>query len=136
MTMLIFPVIKGFYSPDVEHLPNWVPSRDQDVFVNIELSIGTKDRDGTDIFQVVVATPEAIRKRIDKMGGLLSGRGLLVVAHYDWKEIFRHCQNLVTHSGGDTWSQICEHLSRHFLWEFENYVESREEKRGEKETFQ
>ena len=64
--------IKGIYCADLKHLETWCPSRPEDVYVALELNIGIAGVDGSDLWQVVVATPPAIRGRPDR--SVLFGR--------------------------------------------------------------
>ena len=61
--MSLKPTVKGYYSSDVENLSTWIPASLEDVYYPMEMSIGIRDEKQADIFQVVVATPEAIRLR-------------------------------------------------------------------------
>jgi hypothetical protein len=124
--MSIQPIVKGYFSSDVENLATWNPTSPQDVYYPLELSIGTEGEDRADIFQVVVATPEAIRSRLMAKAKCVVGRHILLVAEQDWPSIKRFCESIVEKCADDTWPKVCSRLARSFRWEFEDYVEVKE----------
>jgi Immunity protein 8 len=124
--MPIRPIIKGYYSSDVENLSTWIPADRVDVYYPLELSIGTHGHDRTDIFQVVVATPEAMRSRFSTTRKCLAGRHVLLVADHDWPSIAKYCETLVEACYDDTWERVASRLGRFFRSEFEDYTQAKE----------
>jgi hypothetical protein len=49
-------------STDVKNLPRWKPKSPEEVYFPLHIEIGEKGQVGTYCFQVLVATPEALRK--------------------------------------------------------------------------
>src|SRR5438067_1841674 len=109
--MPLRPIVKGYYSSDVENLSTWTPASLKDVYYALELSIGTKGDNRADIFQVVVATPEALRSRFSSTKKCFAGRHHLVVAEHDWPSIVKYCQSIVDDCADDTWEKIAARLA-------------------------
>lgn len=124
--MTLRPVIKGYYSSDVKNLSTWLPASLEEVYYPLELSIGTRGDHRADIFQVVVATPEAIRSRLSSKTRCLVGRHILLVVEHDWPSISKYCESIVEKCSDDTWEKVASRLARFFHWEFEDYTETKE----------
>lgn len=54
-------IIKSVISADIDDLDSWKPSDPDDVVIPLELEIGPDDDEGTDLFQVLVATKTGLR---------------------------------------------------------------------------
>jgi hypothetical protein len=121
--MPIQPIIKGFYSSDVDNLSTWSPASPKEVYYPLELSIGPKDDQRADLFHVLVASPEAIRSRFANSLKCRSGHHLLLVAEHDWPSIARYCEDVVRDCAADTWDEVAVRLGRHFRWEYEDYIQ-------------
>src|SRR5262245_19332185 len=112
--MSLRPTIKGYYSSDVENLSTWAPASLEDVYYPLELSIGATGDKRADVFQVVVATPEAIRCRLSSAKKCLTGRHILLVAEHNWPSIAKYCESLVEQCADDTWEKVASRLARFF----------------------
>ena len=74
--------IKGYFCSDREDFETWRPSRNEEFYLGLELSIGEVGKEGADLFQVVIATPEAVQ------GGPERRRSkMLIVQKYSWEEV-------------------------------------------------
>jgi hypothetical protein len=124
--MLLRLTIQGYYSSDVENLSTWTPASLEEVYYPLQLSIGIRGDKRADIFQVIVATPEAIRSRFSRTTRCLAGRHILLVAEHDWPSIAKYCESIVDQCADDTWEKAAGRLSRFFRWEFEDYTQSDE----------
>lgn len=124
--MPVKPIIKGYYSSDVENLSTWTPTSLEDVYYPLELSIGIAGDDRSDVFQVLVATPEAIRSRLFGKTRCLIGRHILLVTGHDWPSIAKYCASLVETCTEDNWEDAARRLSHFFCWEFEDYTHTGE----------
>ena len=114
------PTIRSCTSPDAD-LWSWVPDSAADVYLLVELEIGERGVDGADIFSLLIATPEALRARAADGTSVLLGRGSLVVAQFDWPDIWEKIQALVASCAAETWGETCWKLQRHFCWEYESF---------------
>jgi hypothetical protein len=124
--MPLKPIIKGYYCSDVESLSTWTPASLENVYYPLELSIGIEGDDRSDIFQVLVATPEAIRSRFSGKTKCLIGRYIILVAEHDWPSITKYCASLVETCTEDTWEKVASRLACFFRWEFEGYIQAEE----------
>lgn len=115
--------IIGFQCSDIPELETWRPKRLEDVYLSISVYIGNSSGGAADIFQTLVATPEAIRARMKTHGAaLVEGRHSLLVSCYDWNAIREHLEKLVAQAPTTNWERAAGFLSRHLLWEFEDYT--------------
>lgn len=103
-------------------LKRWEPDTLEDTYISLTLEIGTSqyNEEGTNLFYVTLATPEALRTH--RKGLILSENRTIIVDRYDYdttrnqlKEIIKKCQR-------DTWIECCQVLQRYFMWEYEDYV--------------
>ncbi len=119
-------IIVSISSPDV-HLDAWTPQAREDAFVLVELELScTGGQGAADLFQIVVATPEGLRKHqethADALGEVLSERAMLVVSDYSWPRVRRTLKDIVKRCEGADWTESVARLQRYFEWEYENYV--------------
>jgi len=115
------PIIKSMHSPDVE-LQEWQPASLEDVCFLLQMEIGPAGEEGADVFDVMVATPEGLR-RLQRQGEMfISKRALFVVAHYSVDELLRSLAELVASCDGESWVQCVQKLQRYFQWEYDDYV--------------
>jgi hypothetical protein len=98
----------------------------EDVYYPLELTIGIKGDKRGDVFQVLVATPEAIRSRFSSTKKCLTGRHVLLVTEHDWPSITKYCESIVGQCADETWEKVAVCLSRFFRWEFEDYTQGEE----------
>jgi len=118
-------LIKDFYSSDVPNLYAWDPVVREEIYFPLQLTIGLPEDEGGHTFQVMVATPEAVRKHvfdISSEGQMLLGK-YLIVSDYSWKDILDTLNHVVESCEGRSWDDIVGKLSKIFWWEFEDYKE-------------
>lgn len=118
---MIQPEIKDYFSSDIVDLATWKPASLESLHFGLELSIGSPGGDAADLFQIVIASPEALRRQLGTIR-IVSGRHHLIVSSYDWPEIQRYLEELVSKCAAPTWPEAAAKLSRHFDWEYEDYV--------------
>ena len=112
--------LRSLGSPDVE-FHAWEPSTNAEVFFLVEMEIGEAGVDGTDLFQVVVATPEALRAKSKAEAITIRERSTLVVSNYDWHEIKKSLESIVRKCESENWAVSTLKLQRYFNWEYEDY---------------
>ncbi len=93
------------------------PADPEDAFVSVQADIGVRGQDGADEFQFVVATPKALLK----LGLPTWGKGLLIVERFDWRDIRKALDELLTRCSGMDWVQVSAKLNRELWWEYEDY---------------
>jgi hypothetical protein len=113
--------LKRLHSPDVHDLENFAPKPANDFGFLLQLMVGPEGVEGEESFDVMVCTPEWL-KRTSKLSDFVIGRHRLIVFEYDHPRLraflARRCEKCV----GDTWLEIAEQLSRLGRWEFEDYT--------------
>ena len=117
---MLYPEIKDYHSADVENVWLWKPNDADDVFFNLEITIGSKDSDSGDIFEVMVATPEGVKRHAGKISTIISSKLIIVVDNYRWDSVFHYCEKLVADCYSETWEGVVYKLSRFFTWEYED----------------
>ena len=116
---MIIPIIKSFDCIDHDPIKDWMPSDPTDVNFWMNFSIGPHNEEGADYFQANVVTPAGL----DKDPG--DGR-VILLDRYSWERLQTKMNELLESCCGQTWADSCQKLSKHLLWEFENYREHSE----------
>ncbi|HEV3384561.1 MAG TPA: Imm8 family immunity protein [Gemmata sp.] len=129
--------IKSIDSADLadKDIPTWQPACVEDVYLEFTLSIGPCDEKGSDYFNIVVATPEAIKERQQrpKWKDTTNRKRpikrrqhakLLVIQEYNWQAIKEALERMVRECEGFTWEQTVSCLRKRFNWEYEGMAGS------------
>ena len=111
---MIFPVLKGLSSPDLNE-PS-LPEDPSDCAVLIEAEIGSNGQ-GADIFSFTVITPTHLMRERDAHWG----RGQLIVSEFTWEGVRSAVTKLLSHASRETWEMVAAELSKELRWEYENY---------------
>jgi hypothetical protein len=114
------PILKGLFSADVADLDSWQPASLEAVHVAVELEIGVPDEPGADLFQVVIATREALCTRKHR-GCCSPDSHHLIVRSYNWRQILQTIEELIAQCEGADWDDCAGQLARYFNWEFEDH---------------
>jgi hypothetical protein len=118
----VTPELKVVYCLDIDDLPKWTPDG-EDVCFWVQLSIGLRDSEAADVFQVCVATPTGLKS---ELGRTIKPRGAakarpIVLQQYSWRALLDAIGDRLESSAGTDWLEIQENLRRQFDWEYENY---------------
>jgi hypothetical protein len=111
--------IKICRSADVRDLEAWKPASREIVYFPLELNIGPEGEETSEIFQIVVATPEALRYHHGPDFALWA-RHYLIVMDYNWELLNRVIAERVGQCEGENWADIAQQLARYFHWEYED----------------
>src|SRR5579871_3738684 len=109
--------IKGITCADIEHWETWQPDDPQEVFLALELSIGPIGSDASDLFQIVVATPQSLNGRPDRRKCKL-----FVVQHYDGVEIRNTFDRWLKECERPDWEATVDCLRCRFDWEYDGMM--------------
>ena len=99
----------------IEHDPieEWIPDDRSDVEFWCNIAIGIDGENGSDNFQVHIATHKAVSRIENK-------DHLVVVPYYEnWPQVLELLQSIVSQCGDVGWSGMSGQLSKHFYWEYE-----------------
>ena len=116
--MAITLEVLNYSSPDVSDLIKWDPESPNEILFCLEMEIGEKGKEGGHLFQVLVATPEAIRHFCKKYDRTVD-RNLLIILDYSWTEIDMRIRRIVESCCRDNWNNSMLCLNRYFKWEYE-----------------
>ena len=114
MKGIMKPEIKGITCADVQDWEAWQQADPQQIFLGLELSIGPIGEHRSDLFQIVVATPQSIDGRLDRRNSKL-----LIVQQYDGTEIRKTLDRWVSECEQPDWDATVNCLRRRFDWEYE-----------------
>jgi hypothetical protein len=110
--------VKRLSSPDVE-VDRWEPKAKDDVYFVLELEIGIVGDRRADLFHVIVATPEGLRRFATTE--VISERSTLVLADFSWPLTHKTIKNIVQRCESPGWAESLVKLQRYFHWEYEDY---------------
>jgi hypothetical protein len=117
--------LRSLSSSDVE-VGVWQPGEDGRVCFPLELEIGERGVNGADLFEVIIATPEGLRRLPTSINGVLSDRAAIVFDKFDWAGMRKVLSEILGACSAETWSESLLRLQRYFRWEYEDYKESEE----------
>lgn len=112
--------IRSIGSPDIEFF-SWSPTTNAEVYFLVEMEIGQVEIDGADLFQVILATPEALRAKASTTNTMITERSTIVISNYDWNDIRCVLETIVRKCESETWVASTLKLQRYFKWEYEDY---------------
>ncbi len=115
--------IKSLSSPDVD-VDVWEPTSNEEVYFLVEVEIGERNDERCDLFQLVVATPEGLRKQAEYVDGdVVADRATLVLSNFSWRGLWMALKRILEASQGNDWSESLLKLQRYMRWEYEDYVQ-------------
>jgi hypothetical protein len=77
---------------------------------------------GEESFDIMVCTPEWLKRKYPETGIIL-GRHHLIVFRYDYQALEEYIAGFASRCCGETWQDLASQLSRLGKWEFEDYSE-------------
>jgi hypothetical protein len=89
----------------------------------LQLLVGPSDGPGEESFEVIVCTPEWLRREVKEKGPII-GRHYLFVERYNPSQIVRFLHGQVESLEAETWKALGEKIGRIGSWEFEDYSDS------------
>jgi len=111
--------LKGISSPDVD-LPTYWPEDEACFGFLIEMQVGPECKEGADLFQITVCTPDWIKAKCSARKAVW-GRHMLIVFEFDLAEIESTISRYVENCTADDWPSLALKLSRIGGWEYEDY---------------
>jgi hypothetical protein len=113
---------KRLHSPDIDDLKKYVPEEPDNFGFLLQAMIGPVGREGEESFDIVVCTPEWL-KRTHTTAEIILGRHHLVVFRYDYQSLASYIAAFAERCTGASWQDVGLQLSRLGKWEFEDYRE-------------
>jgi hypothetical protein len=115
-------VLKEMRSLEMEEpLEKYWPDDPVDFGTWVRLMIGLENTAAAESFDVLVCTPDWI-KRQQQEERVVWGRHMLIVFEYDFALIKAEFTRYIDNCAGDNWTEIAKKLSQIGAWEFEDYV--------------
>lgn len=89
------------------------------IYFPLTVTIGERGQKAGSNFQLLVATPEALRSRAGNGDYVLAGRATLVVTSFSWHALRKAVEEIVASCTGRDLDESVEKLRRYFDWEYE-----------------
>lgn len=112
--------LRFLHSPDVDDLRSY-ESHEAPFSVFIEAIIGVEGGSGEESFGFVVCNPAWLDLSLSGEQSYFWSRARLVMNRYDFKRIEAAVRDLCAGAEAEDWISVARLLSRHTLWEFEDY---------------
>lgn len=96
-----------------------------DTCLELEIGIAYKPdshRQACDRFSLLVVTPDTLKGNAHYKG-FKQGEYTIILNNFDCNEIRRMIEEKVAACKSEEWEQTLDLLRKHFVWEYENYVE-------------
>jgi len=104
------------------NIRTWEPSDPGVMTEVVHLDIGPKSGKGADAFTLRIATPAGLSS-LNSKDGIVATRPLLVMSRYDFGDLWRWLEKIVSECEAESWPASVQRLQRYFDWEFEGYRE-------------
>ena len=115
---------KDWLSPDVPEVWKWQPQLLDDVYYFLEMTIGSEDSPGGDLFGLRVVSPQASCTHSSRSR---ANRRWLFVTEYSWQVVLDHVDNVLTSARRKPGPGVARRLSQYFYWEYEGIKSEAEE---------
>jgi hypothetical protein len=102
--------------------PRSLPANPEEFSFLLRVLIGPADREGADIFDLIVCSPEWLSKKC-RTEGFFPGFHHLIVTfeHYDERRPEKYLETWASRQEGGSWEEIVQNLRLLGRWEFEGY---------------
>ena len=88
--------------------------------VPIRVEIGERDKEGSETFHFVVASPGGLADEISS-GGFRLLRGYILMSHFDMNVVRRSIENLINHARSrETWEEVVTFFNRYGVYDSED----------------
>lgn len=114
--------LKRLHSPDVDDLKGYSPEESDNFGFLLQAMIGPADCEGEESFDMVVCTPEWL-KRTYPATEIILGCHYLIVFRYDYENLAGYIARFAERCSGESWRDVAQQLTRLGKWEFEDYQE-------------
>jgi hypothetical protein len=112
--------IKYLNSPDIYDLELYIPKEKDNFGFLLELEIGILNKEGGDLFNVMVCTPKWFSENY-KSVKIIFGLHFIFMFEYEYTILYNMILNYINNIEEETWDGIALKLSYLGKWEFEDY---------------
>ncbi len=110
------------HSPDLPNLASSQPSDPRNFRILVQAMIGLEGNEAADTFDFVVCTPAWLTDHVKPENPVIE-RGLIVVDHFDYKQIQSEISRICALAVAPNWREIASILSRYARWEYEGQTD-------------
>ncbi|NUF48470.1 Imm8 family immunity protein [Gilliamella sp. ESL0250] len=110
--------VKHYWSPDIHDPWRWKPE-DNAVFYLLEMNIGITGKDETDIYSIIIATPEGIMNLNNNRIQQPKLYKMLLLYQYDWNKVRRTIDQQLALINPTDEIQALDKLASSFYWEYD-----------------
>lgn len=107
----------GFLSRQSEEY-NWLPDRPDDVWIDLNVTVGLADDEAADVFYVTACTPEALRHAKKTNQHDPTRVKYLLLRDYSFERLQELVEGIVADCAGQDWESSVTNLQKHFVWEY------------------
>ncbi|WP_239366280.1 Imm8 family immunity protein [Snodgrassella communis] len=111
--------VKYYWSPDIYDPWQWRPN-DNSVFYLLEMNIGITGDNKSDIYSIIIATPEGIINLNKDKVKLPKLYKILLLNQYDWDKVRSAIDEKLAYINPSDGQQAFDKLASSFYWEYEN----------------
>lgn len=115
----MYAKLKEFFSSDID-LNNYWPDDEENFGFWVSLLIGPENTEGSEIFQLLICTPDWLKSENVNFEPVW-GRHMLIVFEYNLTNIKAAVERYIENCSGENWEDIAIKLTRIAAWEFEDY---------------
>jgi hypothetical protein len=111
--------VKYYWSPDIHDPWRWSPN-DNSVFYLLEMNIGITGDNESDIYSIIIATPEGIINLNKDRIKLPKLYKILLLNQYDWDKVRSAIDEKLAYIKPSDGQQAFDKLASSFYWEYED----------------
>lgn len=116
-------IVKGMWIDSATiNLENYFPDDPECFGLWINLRLGPSDEEGSHDYQLLVCTPEWIKKEF-AFKKAVWGRHMLILFRYDLDIVKAEIDQCLQNCVGEDWLTIAKEVARFAVWEFEDYYQ-------------
>lgn len=101
-------------------LREYVPENSANFHILVHMTIGPDDQEGGHDYSLGICTPAWLDHNIQNVGPIF-GRHLLLVNHFDDREIITSIEKIFAQCCRSDWAETSVALARFFAWEYEDF---------------
>jgi immunity protein 8 of polymorphic toxin system len=109
--------LKGFHSPDVFDLRDYVPAGSDKFGFLIELLVGSDEGGEADIIGAVICRPRWLAQKY-KASDAISGYHKIIVLGYDYERLWAYVEAYCKSVEEPMWQAVAARVGKLGMWEF------------------
>jgi hypothetical protein len=113
--------LRDYSSSDIERVWTWSPKHSSEVFFELTIDIGEHGHAGGNLFSLLVATPEGLRRVADTYSNYyFPDRAVLIFSTYSWNALMERINRILGQCSRNSWQESLLCLRQFFKWEYED----------------